>query len=195
MTTEAPKIMAFAGSSRTDSYNKKLARLAGEDARKAGATVTFVDLRDFPMPLYDGDLEAASGLPEPAKRFKQLMIGHDGFIISAPEYNSSISGLLKNTIDWASRQETEEEPPLVCFRGKSVALFSASPGALGGMRGLVTVRSILGNIGVHVLPTQVSISKAHEAFDEAGTLKEAARRESVQSLAEALVAFVKKLKS
>ena len=107
------KILAFAGSTRTESFNKKLVKIAVEGARAAGAEVTLIDLRDFPMPLYDGDLEAASGLPENAKKVKQLMISHHGFLISAPEYNSSITAVLKNTFDWVSRPETDDEPPLV----------------------------------------------------------------------------------
>src|SRR5438093_295997 len=123
--SDAIKILAFAGSTRTDSFNKKLVHVAAEGARAAAAEVTFIDLRDFSLPLYDGDLEAASGLPENAKKLKQLMIAHHGFLISAPEYNSSISGVLKNAIDWASRAERDDEPPLICFRGKTVALISA----------------------------------------------------------------------
>ena len=129
----AIKILAFAGSTRTDSYNKKLVKIAAEGARAEGAEVTLIDLRDFPMPLFDGDLEAASGLPEHAKRLKRLMIGHHGLLISTPEYNSSITGVLKNAIDWASREETDDEPPLVCFRGKTAALVSASPGRIRGV--------------------------------------------------------------
>src|SRR5438309_2050046 len=161
----APKILAFAGSTRTGSFNKKLVPIAIEGARAAGAEVTHIDLRDIPMPLYDGDLEAREGLPPNAKRLKQLMIEHDGFLIAAPEYNSSITGALKNAIDWASRPEPNEQT-LVAFSGKVAALMSASPGALGGMRGLITVRSILGNINTLVLPYQVSVPRAHEAFDE-----------------------------
>src|SRR3954467_15367395 len=118
-----PKILVFAGSTRTASFNKKLARLAADAARAAGAEVTLLDLRDLELPLYDGDLEEAKGLPEGAKRFKKLMREHQGFIISAPEYNSSISGALKNAFDWASREETDDEPPLVAFRGKVALLF------------------------------------------------------------------------
>jgi len=187
------KILAFAGSTRTDSFNKKLVRIAAEGARAAGAEVTLIDLRDYPMPLFDGDLEASGGLPENAKKIKHLMISHHGFLISSPEYNSSISGVLKNTIDWASREETDDEPPLVAYRGKTVALVSASPGALGGLRGLVTVRSILGNIGCFVLPEQISIPKAYEAFDEAGALKDAARQKSVTELGRKFVEFTGRL--
>lgn len=187
-----PKILAFAGSTRTGSYNKKLIRVAAEAARAAGAEVTLIDLRDFPMPLFDGDLEDAEGLPENAKKLKALFRAHDALMISAPEYNSSITGVLKNTIDWVSRQETDDEPPLVAYRGKAAALLSASPGALGGLRGLVTVRSILGNIGVIVLPDQASVPKAHEAFDDEGALKEERVAKQVAGVAQSLVAFLKK---
>ena len=147
------------------------------------------------MPLYDGDLEAASGLPENAKKFKQLLRDHDGFLISAPEYNSSISGVLKNSIDWASRVETEDEPALVCFKGKVAALMSASPGGLGGLRGLVHLRAILGNIGVIVLPDQMSISAAHEAFDANGKLKDEKKNNQVGEIAAGLPKFLSKIKS
>ena len=154
-------------------------RIAADAARGAGAEVTFLDLRDFPLPLYDGDLEAQSGLPENAKKLKKLMIEHHGFLISPAEYNSSITPVLKNTIDWASR----------------AALMSASPGALGGLRGLVHLRAILGNIGVFVLPDQVCIPKAHEAFDEGGKLREARKEKAVGDLARALVDVTRRLVS
>jgi chromate reductase, NAD(P)H dehydrogenase (quinone) len=190
----APKILAFAGSSRTGSFNKKLVALGAQAARDAGAEVTLVDLRDLPMPLFDEDLESASGLPENAKKWKALMRDHQGFLISAPEYNSSITPLLKNAIDWASRSETDDEPALVCFRGKIAALLSASPGALGGLRGLVHVRSILGNIGVIVLPDQLAISAAHEAFDDTGRLKDERKAKQVANIARSLVETMRKLK-
>lgn len=190
-----PKIVAFAGSLRAGSFNKKLIAIAAEAARAAGADVTVVDLRDLALPVFDQDIEDASGLPEGAKRFKALLRASDGFLIACPEYNSSITAALKNAIDWASREETDDEPSLVAFRGKAAALFAASPGALGGMRGLVTVRSILGNIGVHVLPEHVTVSVAHQAFDEAGKLKDERKAKQVASLAQALVTFVTKLKA
>jgi NAD(P)H-dependent FMN reductase len=188
-----PQILAFAGSSRMASFNKKLVKIAAQGAEKAGAEVTVVDLRDFPMPIYDGDLEDKDGLPPTAKKWKELLIAHDGFLIASPEYNSSISALLKNAIDWASRSENDDEPPLVCFKGKVVSLMSASPGALGGLRGLVTVRSILGNIGVIVLPAQIAVSKAHEAFAEDGSLKDARQQASVERLGESLTRILQKL--
>jgi len=187
------KILAFAGSARADSMNKKLVAVAAAAARAAGGEVTLVDLRDFPMPLYDGDLEAASGLPEHAKRMKALFLAHDELLISCPEYNSSITPLLKNTIDWVSRP-APGEAPLACFDGKVAALVAASPGALGGLRGLVHVRSILGNIGVIVLPSQVAVGKAYEAFGADGKLKDGKQQASVEREAAQLVATVGKLR-
>jgi len=194
MGMSAPRILAFAGSTRQGSYNKKLVAAAAAAVREAGAEVTLIDLRDFPMPLYDGDLEDSSGLPENAKKLKALMREHDGFLISSPEYNSSFSAVLKNTIDWTSRTETDDEPALVCYRGKVAALLSASPGALGGLRGLVFVRALLGNIGVIVLPDQVSVSTAHEAFDEQGQIKDDHRRKQVAALGQGLTRFLIKHK-
>ncbi len=176
-----PKILAFAGSTRTDSFNKKLVKIATAGARDSGVDVTIIDLRDFAMPLYDGDLEQQQGLPSNARKLKDLMISHQGFLISSPEYNSSISGVLKNTIDWASRQ-SEGEQPLACFQGKVAGIMSASPGGLGGLRGLVHVRSILGNIGILVIPNQIAIAKAHEAFDADGTLKDKKQETQVKMI-------------
>ena len=188
-----PKIAAFAGSTRTGSFNKKLLAIAADAARAAGAEVTVVDLRELALPLFDQDLEAASGLPGGAKKLKALLRASDGFLIASPEYNSSITAALKNAVDWASRAESDDEPPLAAFRGKVAALCSASPGALGGLRGIVTLRSILGNIGVVVLPDQVCVSAAHEAFDESGRLKDERKGKQIASLAKGLVETARKL--
>jgi chromate reductase len=182
-----PKILAFAGSTRTSSYNKTLVRFAAEAARGAGAEVTVLDLRDLPMPVYDGDLEAKEGLPENAKKLKTQMLSHAGLLLSCPEYNSSITAVLKNAIDWASRP-VPGEAPLACFTGKVAALLAASPGALGGLRGLVTVRSILSNLGVLVLPEQFALVKSHEAFDADGKLKDPKQGEGIARIARRLVA-------
>jgi len=192
MSSKAPKILAFAGSTRSGSYNKKLIRLGAAAAEKAGGDVTLVDLRDLPMPLYDGDLEAEQGLPSNALKFKELLKSHQGFLISSPEYNSSISGVMKNAIDWASRPVPGEDG-LVGFTGKVAGLLSASPGVLGGLRGLVTVRSILGNIGVLVIPQQLAVSKAHEAFLEDGSLKDPKLQASVERIGAELVRVVAKI--
>lgn len=188
--THQPKILAFAGSLRKDSFNKKLIKIAARGAEEAGAKVTLIDLLDFPLPIYNGDLEAASGLPENALKLKKLFLEHDGFIIASPEYNSSISGVLKNTIDWVSRQATPDEVYLCCFADKVALLLSASPGGLGGLRGLVHLRAILENIGTWVMPGQKTIPNAQEAFDESGHLKKG--EEAVLDLAKKLVATLQK---
>ena len=177
-----PRILAFGGSLRLDSYNQKLAAIAAQGAREAGADVTLVALRDFPMPVFDEDLEKASGMPEHAKRLKDLFLKHDGLILASPEYNSSITGALKNAIDWVSRAESDDEPSLSAYVGKSAILCAASPGALGGLRGLVHVRAILGNIGVTVLPDQVAVSKAYEAFAADGSLGNEKQQTAVKGL-------------
>lgn len=187
-----PKILAFAGSSRRDSFNKKLVKIAAEGARLAGAEVTYVDFKDLPMPLFDEDLEAEAGIPENVKTFKALMKAHQGLLIACPEYNSSITPLLKNAIDWATRPEPGE-PGLICFRDKVAVIMSTSPGALGGLRGLVHVRAILGNIGVLVLPNQKGIAKAHEAFDENGQLKDEQQQQEIHQLGNKLATVVAKL--
>jgi chromate reductase, NAD(P)H dehydrogenase (quinone) len=187
------KLLAFAGSTRTASFNKQLVKIAAEGAREAGAAVTLVDLRDLPMPLFDGDLEDAEGLPANAKKLKALFRENDGFLIASPEYNSSITAVLKNSIDWVSRPETDDEPSLVAFRGKTAALMSASPGGMGGLRGLVHLRSILGNIGVHLLPEQVTVSGAYEAFVDR-KLKDSAKQSQVLALGKSLTEFTAKLK-
>lgn len=188
------KILAFAGTTRAEALNKKLVRVAAAAAQAAGAQVTTLDLRDLPMPLYDGDLEARDGIPAGAIKFKELLKAHDGLLVSAGEYNSSITGVLKNAIDWASRQEPGEAN-LACFKDKVAALLCASPGALGGLRALVHVRAILGNIGVLVLPGQFALARAHEAFNPDGTLKEAKHQSTVAAIAAELTRVVRKLRA
>ncbi len=189
-----PRILAFAGSARRDSFNKKLVNAAAQGARDAGAEVTVVDLADYPMPLFDQDLEASEGMPETVRAFKKLMDEHDGFLISCPEYNGSITPLLKNTIDWCSRAEAEGERPSAVYQGKAAALLAASPGGLGGLRGLVHVRSILQGIGVMVLPQQMAVSGASKAFDEDGNLSDEKTRSRVEGVAGALAGLLAKLK-
>jgi NAD(P)H-dependent FMN reductase len=190
----APRLLAFAGSLRRDSFNKKLVQIAAGAARRAGAAVTVIDLKDYPLPIYDGDLEAASGIPENGLKLKKLFLDHDGLLLSCPEYNSSITAVLKNTIDWVSRP-VAGEASLACFTGKVATLMAASPGALGGLRGLVHVRSILGNINVIVLPEQLAVSKAREAFTTDGTLKDAKLQAGIEGLGTKLADFLRKFKS
>ncbi|CAD6524031.1 NADPH-dependent FMN reductase [metagenome] len=187
-----PKILAFAGSTRTDSFNKKLIKVAASGAKEVGADVTVIDLRDFPMPLYDEDLEKKEGLPSNTVKLKKIMVSHQGFLISSPEYNSSISGVLKNTIDWTSRQGNDESP-MSCFKDKVAGIMSASPGRLGGLRGLVHVRAILENMGVLVIPSQVAISQAHEAFNLDGSMKDQKQEQQVKKIGANLTQMLKKL--
>jgi chromate reductase len=191
MTT--PKVLAFAGSLRTDSFNKKLIRIGAEGARAAGAEVTLIDLRDFPMPVYDGDLEAA-GMPETVLQLKKLFLDHQGLLIASPEYNGSIPGTLKNAIDWVSRVAPGERP-LASYADKVAALLSASPGAAGGMRALVHLRASLTHINVLLIPQQVSVSKAHEAFNPDGSLKDAKQQAAVHNVAKKLVETIAKLRA
>ncbi len=186
------RIVAFAGSLRSGSFNKKLIKIAAAGARAAGAGVTEIDLRDIPMPLYDGDIEREHGLPPNAKVFKRLLIEHHGFLISSPEYNSAVSGVLKNAIDWASRPEPNE-PALVAYKGKVAGLVSACPGHLGGIRGLAVLRSILSNIGVIVIPTQMAISRASDAFELGGELKDERQQTAVEFVGAEVVSVAAKL--
>lgn len=185
-----PKILAFAGSTRKDSFNKKLIKIAAEGAKAAGAAVTLIDLRDYPLPLYDGDLEKET-FPENAKKLRKIFLDHQGLLLSCPEYNSSITGVLKNLIDWVSRSE-KGEGDLSCYENKTAVLMSASPGALGGLRGLVHVRAILGNIKVLVLPDQIAVSKAADVFNPDGSLKDPRQDASIKKLGAVLTEFLMK---
>ncbi len=187
------KIVAFAGSGRKDSFNKKLVAIAAAGATEAGADVTLIDLADYPMPLFDQDLEGEDGIPESALAFKRLLIEHDALLIASPEYNSAFSPLLKNAIDWASRAESKDEPPLKAFRGKSAAILAASPGALGGLRGLVFLRMLLANLGVTVIPDQQTVAKAFQAFDAEGALADERKHKAVLALGRKLAEVAARL--
>ncbi|SPE40084.1 NADPH-dependent FMN reductase [Candidatus Sulfopaludibacter sp. SbA3] len=181
------KVLVFAGSTRLDSFHRKLALEAVAALRAAGAEATFADLRDYPMPLYDGDVEAAQGLPSNARAFKELVKAHNAIVIASPEYNGSFPALVKNAIDWISRPEGDETH-LLAFRGKKAALLSTSPGPGGGQRGLRHLRELLEMIGVHVIAGQLTIPKAFEAFDAAGRLARPQDREQLRRVIEGLVA-------
>ncbi|GBF29834.1 NAD(P)H-dependent FMN reductase [bacterium MnTg03] len=188
-----PKILAFAGSARKDSLNKKLLKIAVEGAQAAGADVTLVDLADFELPLFSQDLESDMGMPDIAGKFKRLMIAHDGFLIASPEYNSAFSPLLKNTIDWASRSESDDEPPLMAYRGKTAAILATSPGGLGGIRGLVMLRMLLGNLGVIVFPDQQAVPNGLKAFNDDGSMSDPKQERRIRRLAENYINFTRKL--
>jgi chromate reductase, NAD(P)H dehydrogenase (quinone) len=187
-----PKLLAFAGSLRTASYNKKLVRIAAEGARAVGAQIMLLDLRELPMPLYDGDIEKEQGLPQNARRFKQLLIEHHGILLSTPEYNSQYPAVLKNAIDWASRREGDEAP-LVAFRGKVAGVMSASNGMLAGLRSQTLIRSLLLYLGMVVVPIQIGIARAAEAFDESGRLKDDKQHASIEALGAEVARFATRL--
>jgi chromate reductase len=187
------KILFLAGSARKDSLNKKLAKNATEIAKKLGAEAIFIDLADFEMPIYNGDYEAANGLPENAKKLKKLFAESKGFFIASPEYNSSISALLKNSLDWISRKEVETEPASIAYNGKVAAISAASMGALGGLRGLVPLRMLLGNLGVLVVPNQFALGAAHSAFDENGILTDEKNKKQLENVVKQLVEVASKL--
>jgi len=154
------KVLVFAGSTRTDSYNKQLSSEVAQIAKEMGAKVTLIDLKEFPMPLYDADLEAKDGMPKNAKRLRDLMIANNAIVIVSPEYNGSIPAVLKNAIDWASRSETGGSSR-EAFKGKQFVIMSASPGKLGGARGLVHLRAVIENIGGEVMLDQVTVPNAY----------------------------------
>jgi NAD(P)H-dependent FMN reductase len=191
----SPKILVFAGSLREKSVNKTLAKIAMKGAEKAGAKVSFIDLKDFPLPIYDADLETKEGLPANAQAIKKLLQEHDGWIIASPENNSSISAVLKNMIDWASRPSFPGEKNLICFTNKVALILSASPSYLGGLRGLVHLRAILGNLFTLVLPQQKTIANAYEAFDDLGNLKNEKDHQAVEDLGNLLTQTLMKLLS
>jgi NAD(P)H-dependent FMN reductase len=187
------RILAFSGSGRKDSIHKKLLKNAVKGALDAGADVTVLDLKDYPIPIYDGDLEESDGIPEKAREIRTLFKSHDGVLLACPEYNSSITPLLKNIIDWVSRPENGESG-LVHYSDKTAALLAASGGNLAGLRGLFTVRQILSVLGMHVIPNQFGLSGANTAFDEHGIIIDENQRKLAECIGAALTESTAKLK-
>jgi len=190
--SRAPRILAFSGSARTGSYNKLLVQVAAAGAREAGAEVTYVDLKELPMPVFDADLEASDGMPDNARKFRELMIGHDGFLISSPENNRSITSLMKNVIDWASRK-SDDRPGNIAYKGKVAAIVAAAPGALGGLRGLYHLRDILVSMGTLVITEQRAVSGAMKAFDADGDLEDEKTREGIHAIGAKLAETIRRL--
>ncbi len=189
------KLLLIPGSARRESLNAKLAASAAKIAAAQGVETDLVAPADLRLPLYDGDLEEAEGLPAAVVALKARFVAADAVLFACPEYNSSITPLLKNLIDWVSRAGSESEAPLAAYKGKVAGLVAASPGALGGMRGLVTVRSILGNIGVLVVPTQFALGKAHEAFDVEGNLSNDSAKKSLGAVVNDVIRVAKAVSS
>lgn len=168
-----PTILVFAGSIRTGSLNARLAALATRELALLEVDATLVSLVDYPMPLYDGDLEARSGVPESAVLFKRMMSAHRGVFIASPEYNASVTPLLKNTLDWVSRVREGNEPPLTAFKNRVFALGAASNGSLGGYRSLMALRQVLElGCGAQVIPEQIAVREAANGFDATDGLRD-----------------------
>jgi chromate reductase len=178
----ALKILVIPGSLRSGSHNVRLAASAAYEFAQAGLDVTRISLGDFPLPIYDGDLQAKSGVPKNAINLKRMMSAHHGVLIVTPEYNSSIPALLKNTIDWMTRvQETNETRGQV-FRGRPFAIAAASEGRLGGTRALAALRLILSACQATVIPNQLSLPFADQAYDDMDKLKNPADIEALKTL-------------
>ena len=179
----ALRVLIIAASSRSGSYNARLARAAQDLARRAGAHTTWVDLRALDLPLYDGDLEAARGVPQGARALRDLFASHDALILSSPEYNALPTPLLLNSFDWLSRVQAEGLTPAgaAATAGKVAGLLAASPGAYGGVRALPMVRQFLStNFGMLVVPEHFALSHADAAFDDAGLLKQPAAQAGLE---------------
>jgi len=190
------RLLFFAGSTRRGSYNKKLARLAQHIASANGIEGVFVDLTEYPMPLYAGDLEAEQGPPLKAAEFKALLAEYQGVFIASPEYNSSITPLLKNTLDWVTRVRAGGETGLEVYKSRVFAISGASPGYYGAMRSLLHLRPILEvGLGAAVIPQQLALPRAGDAFDEDGSLKDKAQQAALKGVVEALAIAARKFVS
>lgn len=190
----AVRLLAFSGSLRAGSLNAQLVRVAAEGARIAGAQVSVIALGDYPLPLYDADLEAQQGLPANARRLKDLFIGHHGLLIAAPEYNGSITAVLKNVLDWVSRPDGLQSG-LLAYEGKVAGLLSASPGNLGGLRAQDAVRQVLVQLGTLVVSRRLALPRAHEAFEADGRLKDPRQEAAVHGVAAEVVRVARGLQA
>jgi chromate reductase len=169
----APKILVIPGSLRTGSHNARLAALAAKELALAEAEVTRISLEDYPLPLFDADLVAAAGPPQPAVQLKQMLLAHQGVFITSPEYSASVTPLIKNTIDWISRVRDPGEPTYAAFKGRVFAIGSAAASSGGGVRSLMALRQILElGCGAAVLPEQIAVREAASAFDDDDQLRD-----------------------
>lgn len=188
------KIAMISGSLRKGSFNTKLLKSVGETmSGLEQVELDHISLSELDLPMFNEDLESIS-FPESAFDLKRRLIAADGVLISSPEYNGSFSGALKNAIDWASRPRPDEES-LACFKGKVCALLAASPGAIGGLRGIRHVRQVLTQLQMHVIPQEFALGKAHEAFDDNGHLREEFARNMANNVGQSLVKITRMHKS
>ncbi|MFL6819301.1 MAG: NADPH-dependent FMN reductase [Bradyrhizobium sp.] len=183
----APKILVVPGSLRTGSLNARLAAAAAYEFAQAGAEVTRISLADFPLPIYDGDLQSRSGVPKNAVNLKRLIGAHDGVLIVTPEYNSSVPPLVKNTIDWVTRVQDAHESRGQVFRERAFAIAAASDSRFGGSRSLSALRLILAACHATVIPNQVALSFAAEAYDDRDRLKHPADVEALGAMVRQLI--------
>ena len=187
-----PKILAFAGSLREHSFSKRVVKTAMKGAEDAGVEVTYVDLRDYPMPIYNEDDQKQNGIDPNALKLQRILAEHDGLLIASPEYNGSLSGALKNMIDWTSRQ-SDEYKMVEVFKGKWAAIMTESPGAFGGLRCLGHLRTVLSVMYVNVLPTEIAVGKVHEMFDGDGEeMRDEKMKSILENLGASLVDILKK---
>ena len=183
----ALKILVIPGSLRTGSLNAKLAAVAAHAFAQAGVEVTRISLADFPLPIYDGDLQARSGVPKNAVNLKRMIGAHHGVLIVTPEYNASIPPLVKNTIDWVTRVQDAQEARGEVFRGRPFAIAAASQGRLGGSRSLAALRLILSACRALVIPNQLALSYATDAYDDMDKLKHPDDIEALDALVRQLI--------
>ena len=188
-----PRILVFAGSIRSGSFNARLAAIAAKELALAGAEVTHISLHDYAMPIYDGDLQAKSGVPKNAVNLKRMMSVHRGVLIVTPEYNSSLPALVKNTIDWISRVHDPQETRGQVFRDRAFAIAAASGGRLGGARALAALRLILTACHAPVVPNQLALSFAEQAYDDKDRLKHANDIEALNAMLRQLIEFSQRL--
>ena len=189
----ALKILVIPGSLRTGSLNVRLAATAAHELAQAGAEITRISLADFPLPIYDGDLQGKSGVPKNAVNLKRMMSAHHGVLIVTPEYNSSVPPLVKNIIDWVSRVQDPQESRGLVFRERPFAIASASEGRLGGTRALAALRLILSACHATVVPNQLALSFASEAYDDMDRLKHPADVEALAALVRQLAEFSQRM--
>jgi chromate reductase len=191
----APKILVVPGSLRTGSHNARLAALAVKELTLADADVTAISLSDYPLPLFDADL-AGSGLPDNATKLRRVLEAHQGIFITSPEYSASVTPLLKNTIDWISRVRERGEPSYAAFRGRVFALGAATPGGGGGIRSLIALRQILElGCGALVIPEQVTLARADQAFDDMDNLKDENLAASLRTAMRRLIEVAQQISS
>jgi len=188
----SPKILVIAGSLRRESYNVRLAALATKEMMLADADVTRISLVDYPLPIYDADHTAKSGPPEHAIKLKQIVSAHQGVFIASPEYNASITPLLKNTIDWISVIRERGEPQLAAYQNRVFALGGASPGRSGAMQSLLALRQVLA-VGCRalVIPEQVTIPNAADAFDEMDSLRDTRVADQLKLVVRRLIEYAR----